>query len=108
VVQRLYDPYLVTDGSTPIPLLEDAVPWSAQARADLQAMMARSQAQGEPILDFDPIIDAQDYQLSDVSRRDRRRRRKQPRQRARELHQCRSARRGDLRPRLARRSLEGR
>ena len=65
VVRQFYDPYLVTDGSTP-PLL-DAAPWSAQARADLEAMMARSQAQGEPILDFDPIINAQDYQLSDVS-----------------------------------------
>ena len=64
VVQRFYDPYLVTDGQ--IPPLAEAVPWSAQMSADLQAMFARSQAQGEPILDFDPIIDAQDYQLSDV------------------------------------------
>ena len=30
-------------------------------------MMARSQARGEPILDFDPLIDAQDYQLSDLN-----------------------------------------
>ena len=64
VVQRFYDPYLVADGQ--IPPLAEAVPWSAQMGADLQAMFARSQAQGEPILDFDPIIDAQDYQLSDV------------------------------------------
>jgi hypothetical protein len=64
VVQRFYDPYLVADGQ--IPPLAEAVPWSAQMSADLQAMFARSQAQGEPILDFDPIIDAQDYQLSDV------------------------------------------
>lgn len=64
VVVRFYDPYLVPDGQ--IPPLADAAPWSAQMSADLQAMFARSQAQGEPILDFDPIIDAQDYQLSDV------------------------------------------
>jgi hypothetical protein len=64
VVQSLYDPYLVPDGQ--IPPLAEAVPWSAQMSADLQAMFARSQTQGEPILDFDPIIDAQDYQLSDV------------------------------------------
>lgn len=64
VVQRFYDLYLVADGQ--IPPLAEAVPWSAQMSADLQAMFARSQAQGEPILDFDPIIDAQDYQLSDV------------------------------------------
>jgi hypothetical protein len=30
-------------------------------------MMARSQAQGEPILDFDPLIDAQDYQLTNLN-----------------------------------------
>lgn len=64
VVQSFYDPYLVPDGQIP-PLME-AAPWSAQVSADLQAMFVRSQAQGEPILDFDPIIDAQDYQLSDV------------------------------------------
>ncbi len=64
VVQSFYDPYLVPDGQ--IPPLAEAAPWSAQMSADLQAMFARSQAQGEPILDFDPIIDAQDYQLSDV------------------------------------------
>jgi hypothetical protein len=33
----------------------------------LEAMSARSQAMGEPILDFDPLIDAQDYQLSDLN-----------------------------------------
>lgn len=64
VVVRFYDPYLAPDGQIP-PLME-AAPWSAQMNADLQAMFQRSQAQGEPILDFDPIIDAQDYQLSDV------------------------------------------
>jgi hypothetical protein len=35
--------------------------------AALQAMTARSQARGEPILDFDPLIDAQDYQLADLN-----------------------------------------
>ena len=64
VVQGFYDPYLVPDGQ--IPPLAEAAPWSTQMAADLEAMFARSQAQGEPILDFDPIIDAQDYQLSDV------------------------------------------
>lgn len=64
VVRGFYDPYLVPDGQ--IPPLAEAAPWSTQMAADLDAMFARSQAQGEPILDFDPIIDAQDYQLSDV------------------------------------------
>ncbi len=64
VVRGFYDPYLVPNGQ--IPPLAEAAPWSAQMAADLDAMFARSQAQGEPILDFDPIIDAQDYQLSDV------------------------------------------
>lgn len=64
VVRQFYDPYLVPDGQ--IPPLAEAAPWSTQMAADLDAMFARSQAQGEPILDFDPTIDAQDYQLSDV------------------------------------------
>lgn len=65
VVRQLYDPYLETDGRTP-PLLE-AAPWSARMRAELEAMQALSMQVGEPILNFDPLINAQDWQLSDVS-----------------------------------------
>ena len=56
IVRQFYDPYLVPDGQ--IPPLAEAVPWSAHMAADLDAMFARAQTQGEPILDFDPIIDA--------------------------------------------------
>lgn len=65
VVRTLYDPYLVPNGTTPT--LLEAAPWSDQMRADLAAMMQRAQTRGEPILDFDPIVNAQDYQLSDVT-----------------------------------------
>lgn len=65
VIRQLYDPYL-TQGAT-FPDFEHQAPWSDSLWAVLQAMMARSQAINEPILDFDPLINAQDYQLSDLS-----------------------------------------
>lgn len=65
VVQALYGPYRVADGQTP--LLEQAAPWSARMAADIAAMHARTAAGDAPPLDFDPIIDAQDYLLSDIS-----------------------------------------
>lgn len=65
VVRQLYDPYL-TEGAT-FPELREAAPWSASLGALLEAMTARSRAIGEPILDFDPIIGAQDYQLADLN-----------------------------------------
>jgi len=64
-VRPLYDRYL-TEGAQ-FPGLEQQAPWSAAMLAALQAMMARSQAAGEPILDFDPLIDAQDYQLTNLN-----------------------------------------
>ena len=64
-IRPLYDPYL-TEGAS-FPGFENQAPWSASLWAALQAMMARSQARGEPILDFDPLIDAQDYQLTNLN-----------------------------------------
>ena len=64
-IRPLYDPYL-TEGAT-FPDFQHQAPWSASLWAQLEAMSARSQAQGEPILDFDPLIDAQDYQLSNLN-----------------------------------------
>ncbi|MEZ6024500.1 MAG: DUF3828 domain-containing protein [Hyphomonadaceae bacterium] len=63
-IRPLYDPYL-TEGSV-FPDFEHQAPWSDNLWEQLQAMMARSQAMNEPILDFDPLIDAQDYQLSNL------------------------------------------
>jgi hypothetical protein len=65
VIRQLYDPYL-TPGAT-FPDFEHQAPWSSELWTVLQAMMARSQAINEPILDFDPLINAQDYQLTDLS-----------------------------------------
>jgi hypothetical protein len=65
VIRPLYDRYL-TPGAT-FPSFENQAPWSADLRAQLQAMTARSEARNEPILDFDPIIGAQDYQITGVT-----------------------------------------
>lgn len=65
VIRQLYDPYL-TEGAT-FPSFREQAPWSNELWALLEAMTARSQAINEPILDFDPLIDAQDYQLTNLN-----------------------------------------
>lgn len=65
VIRQLYEPYL-TEGAT-FPDFQNQAPWSASLWTLLQAMMARSQAINEPILDFDPLIAAQDYQLANLN-----------------------------------------
>jgi hypothetical protein len=65
IIRPLYDPYL-TEGAA-FPSFEQQAPWSADLWAQLSAMSARSQALNEPILDFDPLIGAQDYQLSNLN-----------------------------------------
>jgi hypothetical protein len=65
VVRQLYDPYL-TPGAA-FPAFRDQAPWSAGLWAQLDAMVARSQARNEPILDFDPVIGAQDHQLANLN-----------------------------------------
>jgi len=64
IIRPLYDPYIAQ--AETFPGLEQQAPWSAAMLASLRSMMARSQAMGEPILDFDPLIDAQDYQITDL------------------------------------------
>ncbi len=56
-IRALYQPYLSQDAA--IPELR-ALPWSARLRGELDAMTARAAARNEPILDFDPVVDAQD------------------------------------------------
>ncbi|MGD9968258.1 MAG: DUF3828 domain-containing protein [Hyphomonadaceae bacterium] len=65
VVRQIYDAYLA-DGDRP-PSYRQAVPWSAQMTADLAAMDARVPAGESGPLEADPVIDGQDYALSDVS-----------------------------------------
>lgn len=65
VIRQVYEPYL-TEGATFPPFREQA-PWSNDLWVQLDAMSARSQAAGEPILDFDPLIDAQDYDLDNIN-----------------------------------------
>lgn len=64
-IRPLYDPYL-TQGA-PFPAFRDQAPWSADLWTQLEAMVARSSAINEPILDFDPLIGAQDGRLSNLS-----------------------------------------
>ncbi len=64
VIAPLYQPYIAHGVMVG---LQDQAPWSAEMRAALVAMMERSRAAGEPILDFDPIIGAQDYEISGLS-----------------------------------------
>ncbi len=65
VIRPLYDRYMIQDAT--FPEFREQAPWSNAMWAQISAMTARSQALNEPILDFDPIIGAQDYQLSDLS-----------------------------------------
>ena len=50
-----------------VPAFRDQAPWSAGLWAQLETMMARSQARNEPILDFDPVIGAQDHQVGNLN-----------------------------------------
>lgn len=65
IIRPLYDRYM-TEGAQ-FPDFQNQAPWSASLWAQLEAMTQRSQAINEPILDFDPLIDAQDYQLSNLN-----------------------------------------
>lgn len=65
IIRPLYDRY--TTPNATFPDFEHQAPWSADLWAQLSAMSARSEALNEPILDFDPLIGAQDYQLSNLN-----------------------------------------
>jgi hypothetical protein len=65
VIRPLYDRYM-TEGAQ-FPDFRNQAPWSASLWTQLEAMNARSEAMNEPILDFDPLIDGQDYQLSNLT-----------------------------------------
>lgn len=65
VIRPLYDRYMVENAQ--FPSFREQAPWSESMWAALEAMTQRSEALGEPILDFDPLIDAQDYQLSNLN-----------------------------------------
>lgn len=67
IIRPLYERYSTPAAVTTFPSLEEQAPWSDDLKAQLVAMMARSQERNEPILDFDPFIDAQDYELSNLT-----------------------------------------
>ena len=64
IIAPLYQPYLAR---APLTALQDQAPWTASLHAQIAAMLARSATTDEPILDFDPIIGAQDFELSNLT-----------------------------------------
>ena len=66
-IAPLYERYRTDPAVTTFPVLLEQAPWSADLRARLEAMVTRSRAAEEPILDFDPFVNAQDWQLGSVS-----------------------------------------
>ncbi|ANP45540.1 DUF3828 domain-containing protein [Candidatus Viadribacter manganicus] len=65
VLRPLYDRYMTPDAQ--FPDFREQAPWSNSLWTLLEAMTRRSEQINEPILDFDPVIGAQDYQLSDLN-----------------------------------------
>jgi hypothetical protein len=65
VIRPLYDRYMTPNAE--FPSFQEQAPWSNSLWALLSAMTARSEQINEPILDFDPLIGAQDYQLSNLN-----------------------------------------
>ncbi|MBI3439276.1 MAG: hypothetical protein HY054_11625 [Proteobacteria bacterium] len=68
IIRPIYAPYLANNTDVSLPDLKDAAPWSASLREAIVAMEARSdQDESGEGLDFDPIVNAQDWQLSNFN-----------------------------------------
>ena len=63
-IQPLYEPYIQDRNP---PSLLDAAPWTAEMRDLLQRERQHQRDGNEPILDFDPLIDGQDWDIDAVS-----------------------------------------
>lgn len=66
-IRPLYQRYMTPPAATTFPTLEEQAPWSDDLKEQLVAMMARSDARNEPILDFDPFTGAQDWELTNLN-----------------------------------------
>lgn len=66
MVQALYEPYL--SNQNPKPFL-DAAPLTPELRDMMKTAQEQAHERGEPtaVVDFDPIIDGQDWELSDLT-----------------------------------------
>ena len=65
VIRPIYDRYMTPEAQ--FPDFREHAPWSSSLWAVLEAMSQRSAQINEPILDFDPVIGGQDYQLTNLS-----------------------------------------
>jgi hypothetical protein len=63
-VQPIYAPYV--ENRNP-PGLLDVAPWTPELRDLLRSAQEASRETGEPVIDFDPIIDGQDWQIAAVA-----------------------------------------
>lgn len=63
-VEPLYQPYL--SGRNP-PDLESAAPWSDEMKGLLAKMEDAAGDQAAPVLDFDPLIDGQDFEVTNLA-----------------------------------------
>lgn len=66
-IAPLYERYRTDPAVTTFPVLPEQAPWSADLRAKLEGMIARSRTAEAPILDFDPFVNAQDWQIASVN-----------------------------------------
>lgn len=64
-VRALYERYY-SDAPVQFPPLEQQAPWSDEMNRALAAMMVRAEVEEGPILDFDPFVNAQDWELQNV------------------------------------------
>jgi Protein of unknown function (DUF3828) len=66
-VEPLYAPYVAGE-NPPMDLLEKA-PWTAETRELLRRALELSNQRNEPLpaIDFDPIVDGQDWEITDVA-----------------------------------------
>ena len=62
-VRALYDPYVAKHNP---PDLLNAAPWTPELRALLARAKARERETGDAIIDFDPIVDGSDWDISNV------------------------------------------
>lgn len=63
-IQPLYEPFVQNRNP---PALLDAAPWTDELRGLLQRAQEQGRDTGEPVIDFNPLIDGQDWEIDAVA-----------------------------------------